>query len=52
MFNRLFPFAFFALMFGTIAAGYALSTETQYMYREGVANGNNESLCSLKFYGR
>lgn len=49
MFNRI---AFFALMAGTITAGFALSSETTYMHRECVANGSSYAECSVKLYGR
>jgi hypothetical protein len=47
--NRIFPLA---LIIGTIVAGYALSSETTYLHRECIANGNTPEECSLKVYGR
>lgn len=52
MFNRIFPVAFFALMIGTLAAGYSLATETEYKVRECLANGTSRAECELKHYGR
>lgn len=52
MLSRLFPAAFFALMIGTLAAGYGLATETEYKMRECLASGASRAECELKHYGR
>lgn len=53
MFNRIFPALFFTLMFGTLAAGFALSSETQYLMRECLHSGDyTPAECELRHYGR
>ena len=41
-----------ALITLTAGTGIALSSETTYMHRECVANGNTPEECSVKLYGR
>lgn len=50
--DRIFPVAFFSLMFGTLIAGHVLATETEYKMRECLHSGSHPEECKLKYYGR